>query len=184
MRMSMRPFTRPTNAFSTKAENHGHQLAIFFMRYHLGADLSDLVGHGRHGRRSCQSRRSMEEIAGMIETAESKPSKRCPYMAKIQTDPLAARTRIFRRVRACYTLDQSNLSIGAMTSADLTFTAVFEISDEGGYVVSFPAIPDLVTQGETLEEARAMAADCLQGYLESLAERGLPIPRSQPTDTN
>jgi len=43
-----------------------------------------------------------------------------------------------------------------MKSADLTFTAVFESSDEGGYVVTFPAIPDLVTQGETIEEARAM----------------------------
>ena len=66
-----------------------------------------------------------------------------------------------------------------MKSADLTFTAVFENSDEGGYVVTFPAIPDLVTQGETIEEARAMAAECLQGYLETLAERGLPIPPSE-----
>jgi len=66
-----------------------------------------------------------------------------------------------------------------MASEDLTFTAVFESSDEGGYVVSFPAIPDLVTQGETLEQARTMAVDCLQGYLEILVERGLPIPPSE-----
>jgi predicted RNase H-like HicB family nuclease len=71
-----------------------------------------------------------------------------------------------------------------MMSADLTFTAVFESSDEGGYVVTFPAIPDLVTQGETLEEARAMAAECLQGYLESLTERGLPIPPSESPEAH
>jgi hypothetical protein len=33
-------------------------------------------------------------------------------------------------------------------------------------------------------EARAIAADCLQGYLESLAERGLPIPRAAQPDTS
>jgi predicted RNase H-like HicB family nuclease len=59
---------------------------------------------------------------------------------------------------------------------ELNFTAVFEPADEGGYVVTFPAIPDLATQGETLDEARAMAAECLHGYLESLTERGLPLP--------
>ena len=59
----------------------------------------------------------------------------------------------------------------------LTFTAVIEPDeDEGGYVVTFPAIPDLATQGETLEEARVMAEDCLRGYLEVLGETGRPLP--------
>ena len=45
-----------------------------------------------------------------------------------------------------------------------TFTAVIEPDEEeGGYVVTFPAIPDLATQGETIEEARLMAEDCLRG---------------------
>jgi hypothetical protein len=39
-----------------------------------------------------------------------------------------------------------------------TYTAVFDSVPEGGYVVTFPALPGLVTEGETLEEARAMAA--------------------------
>jgi antitoxin HicB len=34
----------------------------------------------------------------------------------------------------------------------------------------------LVTEGNTLEEARDMAADAILGYLESLAKDGLPIP--------
>jgi hypothetical protein len=33
MRMSMRRFTRPTNAFSKKAENDAHNVALHFMHY-------------------------------------------------------------------------------------------------------------------------------------------------------
>jgi antitoxin HicB len=63
-----------------------------------------------------------------------------------------------------------------------TFTAVIEPDEEdGGYVVTFPAVPDLATQGETLEEARLMAEDCLRGYLEVLRETGRPLPVPRAT---
>ena len=35
MRMSMRRFTRLTNGFSKKLENHAHQVALYFMHYNL-----------------------------------------------------------------------------------------------------------------------------------------------------
>lgn len=35
MRMSMRKFTRLTNGFSKKLENHGHALALYFMHYNF-----------------------------------------------------------------------------------------------------------------------------------------------------
>jgi hypothetical protein len=35
MRMSMRRFTRLTNAFSKKVENHGHAVAMYFMYYNF-----------------------------------------------------------------------------------------------------------------------------------------------------
>jgi predicted RNase H-like HicB family nuclease len=53
---------------------------------------------------------------------------------------------------------------------------LFEPAEEGGYVVTCPALPGLVTEGDTLQEARDMAADAIRGYLESLAKDGLPIP--------
>jgi hypothetical protein len=35
MRMSMRRFTRLTNAFSKKVENHAHMVALYFMYYNF-----------------------------------------------------------------------------------------------------------------------------------------------------
>ena len=45
------------------------------------------------------------------------------------------------------------------------FPACFYKEFEGGYSVIFPDLNHLATQGETLEEAFAMAIDCLAGYL-------------------
>ncbi len=57
-----------------------------------------------------------------------------------------------------------------------SYTVLFEPAEEGGYVVTCPALPGLVTEGDTLEEARRMANDALKAYLESLQKDGLPIP--------
>src|SRR3981081_1835776 len=35
MRMGMRRFTRLTNGFSKKLENHGHMVALYFMHYNF-----------------------------------------------------------------------------------------------------------------------------------------------------
>lgn len=67
------------------------------------------------------------------------------------------------------------------TLADIEhrYTAVYEPAEEGGYVVTVPALPGLVTEGDTLEEARAMAEDAIRGYLESLRKHGEAIPVEQ-----
>ena len=57
-----------------------------------------------------------------------------------------------------------------------TFTMLFEPAEEGGFVVTCPALPGLVTEGDTTEEARSMAEDALRLYLETLIEDGMPIP--------
>jgi antitoxin HicB len=58
----------------------------------------------------------------------------------------------------------------------LKYTVVFEPAEEGGYIVTVPALPGLITEGDTLQEARAMAKDAIRGYLESLRKHGEEIP--------
>jgi antitoxin HicB len=67
---------------------------------------------------------------------------------------------------------------GAAANDSRTYTFVFEPAEEGGFVVTCPTLRGLVTEGDTLDEARAMARDALQGYLESLLARGEAVPPS------
>lgn len=56
------------------------------------------------------------------------------------------------------------------------YTVVFEPVPEGGYNVVVPALPEICTFGETLEEARANAEEAIQCYLESALKAGETIP--------
>ena len=56
------------------------------------------------------------------------------------------------------------------------YTAVFEPAYEGGFIVTVPTLAGLVTEGDTLEEARAMVKDAVRGLLESLVKHGEEIP--------
>ena len=51
--------------------------------------------------------------------------------------------------------------------------------DEGGYTVTVPALPGCVTQGESIEEAIAMAQDAIRLYIESLIADGEPVPQER-----
>jgi hypothetical protein len=85
MRMSMRRFTRLTNAFSTKVDNHGHAVALYFMCYNFcrvhqtlrvtpatEAGLTDDVW-------------SVEELAHLADVLVPQPQKRGPYKKRIST---------------------------------------------------------------------------------------------------
>lgn len=63
---------------------------------------------------------------------------------------------------------------------DFSYTVIFEPAEEGGYVVRVPALNGATTQGETLEEARAMAADLIQSCIEAQLKMGRPIPIEKP----
>lgn len=67
----------------------------------------------------------------------------------------------------------------AMTVKQYQFAILFEPAEEGGYVVTCPALPGVVTEGESLAEARDMAADAIRTYLESLAKDGLSVPEDK-----
>jgi IS1 family transposase len=80
MRMSMKRFTRLTNAFSKKVENHCHALALYFvfynfMRQHKSLNkLSPAMAAGVTDRLW-----SMDDIVALIDEAEGAPRKRGPY---------------------------------------------------------------------------------------------------------
>jgi len=57
------------------------------------------------------------------------------------------------------------------------YTVLFEPLPEGGYQVIVPAIPEIITYGRTMEEAREMAQDALRCFLESARKAGEPIPQ-------
>ncbi|PWB81135.1 MAG: hypothetical protein C3F08_02680 [Candidatus Methylomirabilota bacterium] len=66
-----------------------------------------------------------------------------------------------------------------MADVEYRYTVVYEPAEEGGYVVTVPVLPGLVTEGDTLAEARAMAEDAIRGYIESLRKHGEAIPIEQ-----
>ncbi|MDP9360408.1 MAG: type II toxin-antitoxin system HicB family antitoxin [Acidobacteriota bacterium] len=57
------------------------------------------------------------------------------------------------------------------TPATVTFTAVFEKAEEGGYCVFVEELPGAISQGETLDEARENIKDAIQLVLEVNRER-------------
>ncbi|MFH1009991.1 MAG: type II toxin-antitoxin system HicB family antitoxin [bacterium] len=56
------------------------------------------------------------------------------------------------------------------------YTLTFEPAEEGGYIVHVPALDGLTTEGDTLEEAKAMAKDAIKGYIGTLQKNNLPVP--------
>ena len=65
----------------------------------------------------------------------------------------------------------------------LKYTVVLIPEEEGGYSVDVPALPGCVTQGETREEAIAMAKEAISLYLESLRADGEPLPEENGLET-
>lgn len=79
MRMQMRRFTRLTNAFSKKFENHMHMVAIYtvwynFVKLHKAHRMTPAMAAGVSGRLW-----SMEDIAALVEAAAPKPGPRGRY---------------------------------------------------------------------------------------------------------
>jgi antitoxin HicB len=52
-----------------------------------------------------------------------------------------------------------------------------ERQENGWWLVRFPGIPEALTEGETEEEARASARDCVISALEGYMKAGKPLPR-------
>lgn len=62
------------------------------------------------------------------------------------------------------------------TKKILKYTAIFEAAPEGGYVVTVPALPGCMTQGDTFEEATENIREVIELCLSVLKEDGDDIP--------
>jgi antitoxin HicB len=61
-------------------------------------------------------------------------------------------------------------------AGEYSFSVVMEPQEEGGFTVLVPALPEVVTEGETEEEALANAEEAIRAVLEYRRDRGLAIP--------
>jgi antitoxin HicB len=59
------------------------------------------------------------------------------------------------------------------------FHAEFEPGDKHGLVVTFPDVPEAITQGDDMADAHAMAEEALGIALLSYLARGLPLPKAK-----
>lgn len=83
MRMQMRRFTRLTNAFSKKFENHVHMVALYtvwynFIRVHKTLKMSPAMAAG-----VSQTLWSMENLCQMMDAVAPKPGPRGPYKKRV-----------------------------------------------------------------------------------------------------
>jgi antitoxin HicB len=53
---------------------------------------------------------------------------------------------------------------------------VFEPQPEGGYTVTCPILPELITEGDTIPEALVNVRDALAAILEAYADLKRPLP--------
>ena len=58
----------------------------------------------------------------------------------------------------------------------MRYPARLKKQEEGGYVVTFPDIPEAITQGEDVEEALVYAAEALESALDFYFEDRRPVP--------
>ncbi len=83
IRMQNRRFTRLTNAFSKKFENHVHALALYFMFYNFVRIHKTLKVTPAMAAGVSQTLWTMEDIAEKIEVRTAKPAKRGPYKKRV-----------------------------------------------------------------------------------------------------
>ena len=52
---------------------------------------------------------------------------------------------------------------------------------EGGYTVTSPLLPELVTEGDSMHEALANVSDALAAVIELYRDQGRPLPPMSPS---
>lgn len=57
-----------------------------------------------------------------------------------------------------------------------SFSIILEPQEEGGFTVLVPALPEVVTEGDTEEEALANAEEAIRAIVAYRRDHGLAIP--------
>ncbi|KAB2874279.1 MAG: type II toxin-antitoxin system HicB family antitoxin [Bauldia sp.] len=66
-------------------------------------------------------------------------------------------------------------------AVDYDFSVILEPQPDGGFTVLVPALPEVVTEGDSEEEALANAAEAIRAIVEYRRDNGIDIPAdSQP----
>jgi IS1 family transposase len=84
MRMHMRRFTRLTNAFSKKVENHAHAVALHFMYYNFVRIHKTLRMTPAMAAGVTEKLWEIGDIVDLVEAAEPEPKKRGPYKKRVE----------------------------------------------------------------------------------------------------
>jgi len=70
---------------------------------------------------------------------------------------------------------------GLSVAKEREYEVVLVPQREGGFTLSVPELPDVVTEGESREEALAMAKEAIEAYLETMRDHGWISPRASGT---
>jgi antitoxin HicB len=61
-------------------------------------------------------------------------------------------------------------------AANYMFSLILEPQEGGGFTVLVPALPEVITEGDTEAEALANAEEAIRAILAYRRDHGLPIP--------
>lgn len=68
-----------------------------------------------------------------------------------------------------------------MKSKILNYTVILQKEKEGGYTVTVPALVGCVSYGKNIDDAKKMAIEAIELYLESLKAHGEELPEEKGT---
>ncbi len=79
--------------------------------------------------------------------------------------------RLLRWIRNDGRLNESDV-----VARTYSFSVILEPQEQGGFSVLVPALPEVVTEGDTEEEALANAEEAIGAILSYRRDNGIPIP--------
>jgi len=67
-------------------------------------------------------------------------------------------------------------------ATEYSYSVILEPQEGGGFTVLVPALPEVVTEGDTEAEALKMAEEAIRAVLEHRKAHGLAIPVDMPPE--